>query len=247
MNQYVTGFILGLIILLPGMSGGTVLLIFGLYEQLMKDLSKLKIKPYLPLGLGVMIGIFVGGKLFAFFVENHRDPTMALLLGCLLASIRPILKRTPKLNTKFLIYLLVGALIGCFSVRESAGVEVYKDIDGIVLFIAGALSSAAMIIPGVPGSSVLILMDLYEEIILYVSDLNLLKLMYFGLGSLVGMIFLVKLLSKLYESRQNELSFLFSGIIIGSSRALIPHAFSWTALLIFAIGFGLTWKFSDRL
>ncbi len=247
MKPFITGVILGMVILLPGMSGGTLLLIFGLHETLLKDISRLKLAKYKRLAAGTVIGIVLSGWIFTYLFTAYRDPAMALLLGCLLGSIKAIFTRVPKCNPKWLLYLFLGVLIGLVSVSEPMGTGILADIGYIKLFVGGALSSAAMIIPGLPGSTVLILMNMYEEIIYYVSVLNIPKLFFFGFGSLIGMALLVKLLNRFYESYRVELSYLFAGIIIGSSRALLP--FDWGAIVImmFAIGFTVTFAFSDKL
>ena len=67
MRSIIQGIILGFIIVLPGMSGGTVFVIFGIYEDMVRDLVRFKIKPYIPLLAGMLVGIFLGGLAFAFF------------------------------------------------------------------------------------------------------------------------------------------------------------------------------------
>ncbi|MBM7615069.1 undecaprenyl phosphate translocase family protein [Alkaliphilus hydrothermalis] len=239
------GFILGFVMVLPGMSGGTLLVIFGIYESLIRDLGKLNLKPYIPFVGGAIGGIFASGFLFAMFFEAHRNPTIALLLGCLLASIRAVLNDCPKLNKKYVIVMGLGLLFGYFMVAEPVNIVNAGDkVSWWLLLIGGALSSAAMIIPGVPGSSVLIVLGIYDAILFYIKEISLLQLSIFGIGGILGIALLVKLLEKVYQSYKGAISYFFVGLIIGSCRGLIPSTINITILMLFAIGFALVWWWS---
>ncbi|WP_026477323.1 DUF368 domain-containing protein [Alkaliphilus transvaalensis] len=245
MNSILQGFILGFILVLPGMSGGTLLVIFGIHEALIRDIVKFNIKPYFPLIGGLLMGILASGVLFAMFFESYRDPTVALLLGCLLASIRAVLNDCPKMNKRYGILMLLGLVMGYFMVGDPVSlVDSGIAVPWWILFVGGAFSSAAMIIPGVPGSSVLILLGIYDTIILYIRDLNLVGLGIFALGSAIGIFLLVKLLEKVYEKYKGAISYYFAGLIIGSSRALLPHTLGAIEVLLFVAGFALVWWWS---
>lgn len=247
MKLFIQGAILGLILVLPGMSGGTVLLIFGIYEDLVKDLLKLKLKPYIPLILGLILGIYIGGYTFAVFFESHRDLTVLFLLGCLLASTRAVLNNVPKLNKKYLFFLLSGALLGASTAGEPLGVAVEVEAaNWMLLMLGGALSSAAMIIPGVPGSSVLILLGIYDTILFSIKELEIINLFFYGLGSLTGIVLLLKLLEQLFQRFKPQLSYFFAGLIIGSARILLPSTLSFESILLFVIGFASVWFWSKK-
>lgn len=243
MGLVIQGIILGFIIVLPGMSGGTVFLIFGFYEQMVKDLLRLRLRPYLPLAGGILLGIFGGGFTFAFFFENHRDPTVAFLLGCLLASIKAVLRDCcPKGCKNRFTMMFLGALIGFFLVAEplGSGIET-ENASWWLLMIGGAFSSAAMIIPGIPGSSVLILLGLYDTMLFSIKDLQIWNLLFFGVGSLLGIFLLLNLLGKLYEQYRAQVSYFFAGLILGSSRAIMPSGANPLVVFLFAAGFLLVW------
>ncbi|GAB6086173.1 DUF368 domain-containing protein [Alkaliphilus crotonatoxidans] len=247
MHPILQGFIIGFIIVLPGMSGGTVFVILGIYEKMIKDLAKLNIKPYLPMIGGVIAGIFASGSLFAIVFEAHRDVTVAFLLGCLLASIKSVLKDCPKMGKRHLLMMATGFIVGFVMVGEPISILTAGDkVDWWILMIGGALSSAAMVIPGVPGSSVLILMGIYDTMLFNIKELNFLPLIIFALGSLIGIVLLLKFLEQMYERYKGLVSYFFAGIIIGSCRGLLPHEFNIWVILLFAVGFSLVWWWSDR-
>lgn len=242
MHLIIQGLILGFIIVLPGMSGGTVFVIFGIYEQIVKDLVKFNFKPHIPLFLGILIGIFIGGNVFTGLFQTYRDVMVSFLLGCLLASIKSVVGDYGRPDFKSICILIIGLILGLVLIKKPDGLFVsVKDINWVTLIIGGALASVTMILPGVPGSSVLIIMGIYDSILLYIKRLLISKLIIFGIGSILGIVFLLKILEKIYEKNRMIISYFFVGLILASSRMLFPHTFNITIILSFLIGFSLVW------
>ena len=248
MTNTIIGLLMGFVLVLPGMSGGTILLIFGIYERFIRDIAKLNLKPYIPLCLGLLVGIYLGSLAFTTFFAHYRDATAAFLLGCLLASVKPVLDGCPKPDKKGILVLILGGIIGFLLVSEAIG-DLSPDIDisWWLLFTGGALSSAAMIVPGLPGNSILILFGMYDAMLLFVSELHILNLAIFGVGSILGILLLAKVLNKFYVSYRMVVSYLFAGLIIGSSRGLIPETFNILYPTLFLVGFALVWFGSSKL
>lgn len=247
MISWLKGVVLGFIMVLPGMSGGTVFVIFGIYEQLVHDLVHLKLKPYLPLLGGVIAGIFISGSLFSYFFEVFRNETAAFLLGCLLASIRAVLKCCPTVTESRVISMGLGVIAGFALGADPIGYAASMEEVGLIyLFIAGALASATMVLPGLPGSSVLILMGIYDTVLLYLSELIWGRLLVFGAGSLAGMFLLVNMLEAFYARHRGIISYFFAGLILGSSRALIPYELNWFIIPLFLAGFISVWVWSGK-
>lgn len=246
MLLFVQGIVLGFIMVLPGMSGGTLFVIFGIYEKLVRDLANRIFKPYIPLLIGIMVGIFASGFLFAWFFTKYRDQTSVFLLGCLLASIRAVLNCCPGINNRRVIFMSIGVIIGFSLGNDPIGsTSVMEEISGIYLFVAGALSSATMVLPGLPGSSVLIVMGVYDTVLFYLSELVIPKLAVFGIGSILGMVLLVHALEKLYDQHRAIISYFFAGLILGSARTLLPHSFELEGIVFLMIGFIPVWKWSE--
>jgi putative membrane protein len=247
MKSVIQGVILGFIIVLPGMSGGTAFLVMGMYEQLIKDLGRLNLLPYVPLLLGMIAGIFMSGMVFALVFQTYRDITVAFLLGCILASLRSVLQDVPAPNRKRLAFVAGGLLLGILVAGEPLAVVSDGTLTSpILLVIGGALSTAAMVIPGVPGSSVLIVLGMYDSMLLYIRELVFGQLFIFAIGCVLGLILLVKLLEQLYSHYRDLLAYFFAGLIVGSGRALIPHHFSLGIVAVFLIGFVAVWYYSGR-
>jgi len=246
MHPLIQGLILGFVIVLPGMSGGTVLVILGAYEKLIIDLANFKIKPYIPMLIGVVIGIFTGGRIFASLFEVYRDIMAAFLLGCLLASIKALLKDVDFIKVNRFIFIGFGFLVGFYLVGDSINFSsVQVEVNWFYLLFAGAISTATMIIPGISGSAVLIIMGLYDTVLVSLKELNIANLFYFAAGGLVGLFSLVSILEKAYKKYRESMSCFFSGLIIGSSRVLFPYSINFFVVLLFALGFIAVWLLSD--
>ncbi len=247
MELLVKGVLIGVIIVLPGMSGGTVFLILGLYEKIIGDLARLRLRPYIPLLLGLTLGVFMGGLLLSVVFARFRDLSVAFLLGCLLASIGPILKGQGTKNPKILSLLAVGFVVGFFMGGEPVELmDPGESASYLRLIIGGALASATMIIPGLPGSGVLILAGIYDDALFYLGNFQLFELLLMGVSGLVGIFVLARGLEKLYMKNRRVIAYTFSGLIAGSARAVLPYGLSPGVVLLFVLGFALVWNYGVR-
>ncbi len=247
MQSVVQGIILGFIIVLPGMSGGTVFLMMGLYENLVADLVRLRLKRYLPLLAGMLVGIFVSGVVFAQIFMLYRDITVTVLLGSLLASVRSVLAASPTLTWKRAICLGLGLAAGLLLAVEPLDIrQATGAISPAVLIVGGALGTAAMVLPGVPGSSVLIIMGIYDSLLYALSVLAIVPLLWFAVGSVMGLFLLAHIVDRLYARYHDLVSYFFAGLIVGSSRALLPDTYSLVLVPFFLLGFALVWWWSGR-
>jgi len=247
MRALIQGFILGLVVILPGMSGGTVFLIMGLYEQMIADLVRFNLRPYVPIFAGMVIGILVGGTAFALVFERFRDVTVAFLFGSLLASVRSVLGGGPRPNYRRSFFLLAGLVAGLiFGAEPMMMAQEAVAVSPLTLLIGGALSTAAMVLPGVPGSSILIIMGIYDTMLYYIKEIVLGQLAIFAVGSVGGLFLLAYVLDKLYARYRDLLSYFFAGLILGSTRALLPSGFTFFVFISFLLGFIAVWRFSGK-
>lgn len=249
MQMLVKGLITGVIVVLPGMSGGTMLLLLGLYEKLMADLARLRLVPWLPFALGGAVGILASGVGFAWLLQSYANFVSVFLLGCILASIRSVLGEYYHPNFRRVLLFLVAALIGFLLSSEPMAIVENADRPGVaLLLIGGALATAAMILPGVPGSSVLIIMGIYDDMFNALAEFDWPVLLVYILGAAIGVFGLSNALDNIYSRYRASISWLFSGLIIGSARMILPT--SWDSpLLLLALavaGFALVWWWGER-
>ncbi len=252
------GAFIGLALILPGLSAGTVILILGFYRQFIDDLSSLRIKPYLAMLAGAIIGALAGIYAISYLLEHYNVAVMAFLMGMLLASIPTVIncrhKTENPLNIsvlkKIIWPLILGAagfIVTWYIICEPARTFTVLPPGGFLhFFLGGTLSSATMLLPGVSGSSILIIMNLYDDVIYAVSNWQWLKLGFLAAGFAVGLFGLARLLSALYRRYQTAVSFLLAGMILGSTRILLPAQFSFTFFIFAAIGAALVLYFTRK-
>jgi putative membrane protein len=245
LNNILQGLLIGVALVLPGLSAGTVILIFGFYRRFLDDLATLNIRPYLLHLIGALAGGLAAVYTVSYLLENHNLLILAFIFGMLIASVPVVLDLKRGLGLLKPLPLLCGACgfyLAWFVICEPNQTFTVLPPGGFFhFFIGGALASATMMLPGVSGSAVLIIINLYDDVINAVRHWEWLKLSFLAVGFLVGILGLARLLSALYRRYQLEISFLLAGLIAGSTRALLPLRFSFTFFLAALFGAALVY------
>lgn len=229
------GLLIGVALVLPGLSAGTVILIFGFYRQFLDDLAAFKLKPYLFHLAGALAGALAAVYTVSYLLDHYNLLILAFIFGMLIASVPVVLDL--KLGTALLkpLALLCGAggfYLAWFVICEPSQTFTVLPPGGYFHFvIGGALAGATMLLPGISGSAMLIIVNLYDDVINALRYWEWLKLFFLAVGFLVGIFGLARLLSALYRRYQLEISFLLAGLVAGSTRALLPLSFSFTFLI----------------
>ena len=265
----IAGIVFGLANVIPGVSGGTMAVVFGIYERLIDLIANLRTKwrkelPFiLVFGAGAGIGILAFGKLMKWILINHAAEANAFFIGVILGSI-PILvgftfkktsKRTGKSSWVFnagnIIPMLVTfgimipmALAGDDSEAKDAAtaaeVTGFNLLNTLLYIVYGVIAVATMIIPGISGSFVMLLIGFYGTIISAVADLNFLVLIPFGIGCVIGLFTVAKLIKWLLKKYPMPSYSAILGFVLGSILCIFP---GWSAMLAFwpilmvAVGF----------
>ncbi|HED23882.1 MAG TPA: DUF368 domain-containing protein [Firmicutes bacterium] len=223
------GLLIGIAFVLPGLSAGTVILIFGFYRQFLDDIVALRLKIYWPMLAGAGAAALGGVHVIGYLLDNFYNPVMAFLFGMLLASVTAVvdIRHGMRLRPLPLLLAAAGFALVWFVICEPANTFTVLPPGGLFhFFVGGTLASATMLLPGVSGSAVLIIINLYDDAIYAVTYWQWLKLAAFSAGFAVGLLVLARLLSALYRRYQAEISFLLAGLILGSTRALLPARFN---------------------
>lgn len=237
--EILKGIFIGIALVLPGLSAGTVILILGFYYRFLDDLASLRLKAYLPLFAGTATGVLVSVYLVGFLLEHFNNLITAFILGMLLASIPAVIhfKRGSPLKPLPLLLAAAGFYISWFIICEPSQTFTVLPPGGYFhFFLGGTLASATMLLPGISGSAVLIILNLYDDVIMAVSQWQWIRLFFLGCGFLVGLFGLARLLSAFYRRYRTAISFLLGGLILGSTRALLPVSFSFSCIFWAAAG-----------
>lgn len=245
LKYFISGLAFGIANVIPGVSGGTMLVVFGIYDKLTESISGIKaiFKNILFL---ISFGIGAGGGilLFAFVVTSLFEAfglqTNMYFIGLILGSIPLIIKTgtedskvKPLCIVPFLIALAV--VIGLSVMERLELVSVVPDVvDGfnlissIKIFLCAVLASVTMIIPGVSGSFVMMLLGVYQTVIGAITELNFYVLVPFAIGAVIGIIGGAKVISILISKYKLMVYSAIMGLVVGSVYAIIPDGFGFT-------------------
>ena len=249
----VAGIVFGLANVIPGVSGGTMAVVFGLYERLIDLVANLRTKwrkelPFiLVFGLGAGIGILAFGKLMKWILANYPTEANAFFIGIILGSIPMLVRLTFKQGKKWHVSLanilpmlitfgimIPMALAGDTSKAKEAAVAAQVtsfNLGNTLLYILyGIIAISTMIIPGISGSFVMLLLGFYGTIIGAVADLNFLVLIPFAIGCLIGLISVTKLIKWLLAKYAEPSYSAILGFVFGSILCIFP---GWSAMLAF--------------
>ena len=233
------GMCMGAADVIPGVSGGTIAFIMGIYAELLDSIKsvngealKLLLKGKIgafwkhingtflaSLFAGILISVFSLAKLMKYLLEFHPVPLWSFFFGLILASAVYILKGLDKWSLQNIISLLSGVAIGAFICLASPG----QTPDALwFIFLSGAIAICAMILPGISGSFILLLLGKYAYVMEAVSTLNIPVLAVFAVGAGVGIVCFSHFLSWLLKKFYMLTIALLSGFMIGSLLKVWP-------------------------
>lgn len=260
----VIGVILGVANVIPGVSGGTLAVVFNIYDRLInvitlnvkKILSEWKF--ILPLVVGMGLGIILFSKAITFLFENYPVQTNWFFIGIILGSIPMIAKRlmaaskasssdARKIPVSAIVCgvlaLAVMATMTYANVAES-GAPIQTELTPLLavkLFIGLACATIAMIIPGISGSFLMLVVGVYSTVIAAISDFNIPLLIPAVIGGVVGLLGGAKLVRFLMEKVPAQTYGAIMGLVLGSILVIFPgfggFATLATSLLAAAVGF----------
>ena len=238
----IKGMIIGIANIIPGVSGGTLMITLGVYEKIIETIShffkniKKNLKFITPLGIGLALAILLFSKLIDFSLSKFPFATTFFFIGLILGGI-PLLWRKVKIKTRkisnWLVFFITFTLVVVFTFLKSGNNMVDLTTIGfsnmISLFLVGVVAASTMIIPGISGSFMLMLLGYYEPIINTISSItnfnllghNLLILIPFGIGVIVGVILVAKLIEYLLKKYEVKTYFGVLGFVLASMIAII--------------------------
>ena len=225
-RYFIAGIFIGLSELLPGISGATVALMFGVYEKILNFLTKLKeLNLILPLLLGMLISVFTFSSFISFLYENFTkffNISIALLMVCygIFLLINTAWRENIIKDRYFYLNVFLAILIG-FSLSGFHMTGLYTP-DGpftpksgaVVIF--GFFACTFLLFPGISGSAFLLAVGIYPYIIGSISNLNFEVLVPFVFGMLIALLIMPRLINKAYEKYGKSILIFFGGLILAA-------------------------------
>lgn len=233
------GMAMGAADVVPGVSGGTIAFISGIYEELISTISG--VKPallttwkkdgfsamwkelngnfILALFCGILISLFSLMRLANYLLETHPVLIWSFFFGLVLASIWFVAKQIPKWNYKLFIALILGAAVAFYIVSLP---PLAANSSSLFLFFAGAIAVCAMILPGISGAFILVLLGAYKSITEAAHDFDIKTLAIVGAGAIFGLLSFSRVLKWLFVHYSNITLAVLTGFIAGSLNKIWP-------------------------
>lgn len=244
-GDLIRGALIGAVETVPGVSGGTVALIVGIYTQLIDsashmvsavrrlitgpdrfalagdELRQVNWKLLVPLLIGMAIAVFTVAGLMADLVETHPEPTRAAFFGMVLASVIIPLRMAGFSSIRW-HHVLLGLVAAAAAFWLVSLPPTTIEPTPPIIIGAAALAVCALLLPGLSGSFLLLTVGLYEPTLRAVSDLDFSYLGLFALGMFLGVAALVKGLQWLLHNRRRITLVVLTGVMVGALRSLWP-------------------------
>lgn len=241
----IKGFFMGVANVIPGVSGGTVAIILGIYEKfigaisnIFKDFKK-NLKFLIPVVIGMGLSIISMSKVVKYSYGHFPLPTLLFFVGLVFGGIPLLLKNVkgkPEARelSSYIIFIITFLLVifmSCykliFNMSGEVNFESMNLLGYLLLFGVGVVAAATMVIPGISGSLVLMILGYYNPVINLISEMfhgdvahNMLILGVFGLGIAIGIIAISKLLTMLFKKYKTKTYFGVLGFVFASIIAI---------------------------
>lgn len=223
----------------PGVSGGTIAFITGIYEELLGSISKIDVAAFkllakfrikafwehingtflIVLLSGILFSVFSLAKLITYLLEHHPISIWSFFFGLIIISAVLVVKEIKVWNWRVVLFLVIGIAIAYYitiATPSQTSNELW------FIFVSGAIAICAMILPGISGSFILLLMGKYAYIFTAVKDLDFTVIMVFAMGCVTGILSFSRVVSWLLKRYYNAAIALLSGFMIGSLNKIWP-------------------------
>ncbi|SJL84402.1 DUF368 domain-containing protein [Vibrio palustris] len=247
-STYLKGIAMGAADVVPGVSGGTIAFITGVYDTLLESIRRVNpnlitiwrkhgfkavcehINLFFLLSLfgGILTSILTLAKLISWLLDTHPIPTWSFFFGLILVSVYHMMKQIEHKKIPQWITLLVGIAVA-YSITEVKPITM--DATDINIFIAGSIAICAMILPGISGSFILLLLGMYAPILGAVKSMQLDVIGLFAIGCLAGLMTFSHLLSWLLKHHRDTTLMLLTGLMLGT----LPKIWPWKETLTWRV------------
>lgn len=258
LELYLKGMAVGLGFIIPGVSGGALSVILGIYENLVEAASnfyksidefKKHFKFLFPFGLGVLTSAIIFAKIIEFSLNKAPIITILLFLGLIIGGIPSLFKSVDNNhNLKDYSLCLIGVIICLLLIilnKQNGNVSFtnMNFTNYLLLFLVGILSSATVVIPGISGSFTLMIVGYYEPLLKLVNEItsftnlqtNIIIFGVFGLGMFLGVIIISKIINYFLKHYNRQTYFVIFGFVIASVISVIYELFSYEFNLLHLI------------
>ena len=270
LRVFFCGILMGIADAIPGISGGTIALLLGIYEELIGSISNFNINLFqnlknkgikycwnkingnflLSLISGVLLSLVSFVKIFSILIEKYPLFIWSFFLGLILATLFVINRNIKKWDiANFILIFIFAFLTILLSIINPS---ISENINLFYILICGIIASSAMILPGISGSLILVILGVYTLIINALNNLEYNIILVFLIGCLIGIINFSKIIKWLFHNYRDYTFSIMLGLVIGSIYTVWPWRKSYTddvtneyiflSIIITIIGFAIIYS-----
>ena len=242
LKVFLCGMLMGIADAIPGVSGGTIALLLGIYEELINSISNIKINLFhdlknngikycgdkingnflFSLSFGVLISLVSFVKIFSLLIQKYPLLIWSFFLGLILATLFVIYRNIKKWNIiNFILIFIFTCLTALLTITSP---NTNENINLFYILICGIIASSAMILPGISGSLILVILGAYSLIISALDNLEYNIILVFLIGCIIGIINFSKIIKWLFDKYRDYTFSIMLGLVIGSVYKVWP----WT-------------------
>ncbi|MGL5437697.1 MAG: DUF368 domain-containing protein [Lachnospiraceae bacterium] len=233
------GIFIGTGFILPGVSGGALAAIFGLYERIISFMAHLgrdfknNVLFFIPVGIGMLLGIVLLSYPLGYCLEYYPAPTMWLFIGTILGTFPSLWREAGKKGRemKHMAILMTALVVGLAFLLFGASLfngQISQNFGTWML--AGAIIALGILIPGLSPSNFLLYMGMYSAMVEAFKRLDLTVLVPIAAGAIVCMLLLSKLVDLLFNKAYAVLFHIILGVVIASTLMIIPKDYNYLGI-----------------
>ncbi len=232
------GLLMGTADIIPGISGGTIALITGIYERLVGSISGIDFKflnyslrgdfkkaweniktidlaLFIPLASGIGLAILLMSNLIHYLLENETALSYAFFFGTILASAVVVYKKEDGISIKNL-FPMIGGFLLAFLIVGFTSLQIEHSL--LNLFLSGIIAICAMVLPGISGAAILLLLNQYEYMLFALKNIQLLEICVFSAGALIGILSFSRFVRFLLRKYKSFTMCFLIGLMVGALR-----------------------------
>lgn len=261
-RNVVMGFLIGSAAILPGVSGGVIAVLCGVYERAVRDISDIWHKWrsefwfLATIGTGVVLGVLTFAVGLDFIITNYEVPAMFLFMGLITAQIPELYKiarNEEPIKPGYVISFVIGfvLMVVLFLVDDGGAQTTELDYtleNAILLIFCGVIMAISKIVPGISGSALLLALGLYQITISAMAHLDVYFLIPIGIGVVIGILGFAKIMAYLLENYHSPTYYMILGLTVSSLLIIYPGLETATDAVVgigsFILGFVASFLFN---
>lgn len=234
MLTVIKGMVIGATMLVPGVSGGSMAMILGIYDRLIHSVSrffqnkKTSTVFLILFAAGGGLGMFLFSRPMLFLLKNYPMPTSFFFMGAVAGSIPLVIKqsRIEKFSVKSAVSIIIGIVIVAaisFLPESASEATMEASVKGVLLLaVAGVAAAVALVLPGISVSYLLLMLGIYDETMIAISQMYMPFLIPLGVGLLLGIFGTTSILERAMTRHPQATYMIILGFVLGSVAELFP-------------------------